>query len=884
MADSSSQSDTVNATAGGVVQVDMLWGDRVICTRQWRPPGTLWLGESAAGEPPCDFPLDEALVGARRLPLLVTDGSEVVCLVVLPGVEGTIELPTGQAMSLDEALEVLDHEVVPELEGARRLRLPSGATAVVRFGSVHFRLAVAPAEPRIARRSWGRSGRVLAGACALSLVLHGGLAIAGCASPAPEADTDGLTDEHRYLIHHYLDSAEERRLDELAKVTVPVDSANREGGTGTRARGEEGALGDRLTGNRYGVSGPTSDQSRQAALRDAAEFGFIGLLNSGAGGDADAPTAPWGRDDALGTPVGGGSGLGLSGIGTGHGAGTGQGSGSGSGGGGRGIGLGNLGTRGHGAGTSRGNSWAGPIGANGSSAARPGQGVPSDGPVVTIDPNGRFSTSYRPGGGTLAAFESAVARGLIPVAARQLVGDVGANYAPQLPLQRGKALAHAIHLERSALPPDGGAVHLRMALRSTAQSSRGRERLALSLVMDTSGSMSGDALVQAKQAARRLVAQLQPSDTFSLVTFSSNAHVVVPTGTVASRRAQIEGALTQAEAAGGTNISAALDLAYGQARRAASRTGAVPVVLLLSDGQATEGNTDRRWLASRALEAFQAGVQTSTFGLGRSYDGELMSAVAADGAGGYYYLRDGEQIAAAFRAEIEQRLDPAATAVEIRFKLAPDVSLLHVYGSQRLGEIDAARERVKEVAADAQAANRYGIKRDRQRDRAGGMRFFIPAFARADRYALLLKLAVPAGVGSRQVGTMELRYKDRVFGRNVVEERAIEVAYAQSDAESAGTADPSVVRTVQGYLAGEDLMVAARCITRGEQTRALRVLYERADLLRRAAAALEEPAFLTDAGRFERLLADTTQRDTRLLNDPRALALVLESAGRSRLQ
>jgi hypothetical protein len=43
---------------------------------------------------------------------------------------------------------------------------------------------------------------------------------------------------------------------------------------------------------------PDPHIAKRAAMRDAAEFGMIGLLNSGAGGDPDAPTAPWGRDDA----------------------------------------------------------------------------------------------------------------------------------------------------------------------------------------------------------------------------------------------------------------------------------------------------------------------------------------------------------------------------------------------------------------------------------------------------------------------------------------------------------------------------------------------------------------------------------------------------------
>jgi Ca-activated chloride channel family protein len=98
------------------------------------------------------------------------------------------------------------------------------------------------------------------------------------------------------------------------------------------------------------------------ALRDASEFGMIGLLNSGAGGDPNAPTAPWGRDDAAakealgndplsargnqwGADIGdsfGAGGLGFSGVG------------EGGGGRGEGIGLGSIGTLGHGAGTGSG--------------------------------------------------------------------------------------------------------------------------------------------------------------------------------------------------------------------------------------------------------------------------------------------------------------------------------------------------------------------------------------------------------------------------------------------------------------------------------------------------------------------------------------------------
>ncbi|HSN99733.1 MAG TPA: hypothetical protein VLS89_15665, partial [Candidatus Nanopelagicales bacterium] len=63
------------------------------------------------------------------------------------------------------------------------------------------------------------------------------------------------------------------------------------------------------------------------------------------------------------------------------------------------------------------------------SSARPADVAPAE---AAIDPNGRFATTYRPGGGHLAAFESAVARGIIPAGERELVSDVGARYAPAM--------------------------------------------------------------------------------------------------------------------------------------------------------------------------------------------------------------------------------------------------------------------------------------------------------------------------------------------------------------------------------------------------------------------------------------------------------------------
>ena len=76
----------------------------------------------------------------------------------------------------------------------------------------------------------------------------------------------------------------------------------KEGGTGTRAKGEEGSMGNPNTQRQATSSACKGPGQRGSAHRATGraprgrEFGMIGLLNTGAGGDPNAPTAPWGRE------------------------------------------------------------------------------------------------------------------------------------------------------------------------------------------------------------------------------------------------------------------------------------------------------------------------------------------------------------------------------------------------------------------------------------------------------------------------------------------------------------------------------------------------------------------------------------------------------------
>ena len=362
--------DEVETAATGI-EVRILWGRNLLHVDHLSPPSNYYVGEDdSAGKNKAlavSYFVPPEKLGTSRAPVVLASPSGASA-VLLPNSVGTIEVAGQPKMTIQEAIQGGKAGPCSEVSGAHQIPLAAGTSVRMELGDIIFEITAVSSGKKVAATF---TMAALASGAMLyvfgSFVGHAGLLAAMAMFMPPLGDTsdDSLSDEQRYLIQQYLDSAAEKELEEKETEMISEDNAdNKEGGTGTRAKGEEGSMGNpntKLTGNRYGVAGPQDNPdphiARQAALRDAAEFGMIGLLNSGAGGDPDAPTAPWGRDDSLGTDplsargnmwgdsIGesfGAGGLGLSGIG------------EGGGGRGEGIGLGSIGTIGHGAGTGTG--------------------------------------------------------------------------------------------------------------------------------------------------------------------------------------------------------------------------------------------------------------------------------------------------------------------------------------------------------------------------------------------------------------------------------------------------------------------------------------------------------------------------------------------------
>ena len=324
------------------------------------------MGEELGDKAKCDYFIPSETLGTTRAPIVVSRGLGA-SLVILPRTRGYVDLPGQGKVSLADLISSGRARPSSEMSGAYEYELPAGAKARMELegSALVFQVGAVNAGKRIPVGVISEPGAFLY--TGLSFLLHMGL-VAVFAFFMPNMrgdDSEDIDRDQILMMQKLLNAAAEREQEERENQEVTeAQPDQKEGGTGTRAKGEEGSMGNpntQDTGHKYGVQGPKDNPdphlAKQAALQEAAQFGMIGLISTMGGGDPNAPTAPWGREESLGQDeksargnmlgdtIGdsfGAGGLGLSGVG------------EGGGGRGEGIGLGNFGGLGHGAGTGTG--------------------------------------------------------------------------------------------------------------------------------------------------------------------------------------------------------------------------------------------------------------------------------------------------------------------------------------------------------------------------------------------------------------------------------------------------------------------------------------------------------------------------------------------------
>ena len=193
----------------------------------------------------------------------------------------------------------------------------------------------------------------------------------------------------------------------------------------------------------------------------------------------------------------------------------------------------------------------------------------------------------------------------------------------------------------------------------------------LIVVLDRSGSMSGQPLAAAKESLRSLLRRLAPQDRFGVVVFDDEARVLVPVRAMADHDIPLVNHLIEyTYPGGGTNLYAGYALALREAKRALAGGGEAAVaasIVMVSDGHANTGITDSDQLRRLAALAYRHDTITSaTIGLGLGYDETVLAAIAEGGSGDHLFAADADELPGALAQQAGALIDKSVLATSIR--------------------------------------------------------------------------------------------------------------------------------------------------------------------------------------------------------------------------
>jgi Ca-activated chloride channel family protein len=183
-------------------------------------------------------------------------------------------------------------------------------------------------------------------------------------------------------------------------------------------------------------------------------------------------------------------------------------------------------------------------------------------------------------------------------------------------------------------PEIGGGYFLLLA-GLPASPHRGTDALAIkrevTLVIDRSGSMQGDKLDQVREAALQILAGLEEGEAFNIIAYNEavDCFATQPVLKTSESEAQARIWLNSIKARGGTNIHDALL----EALRQKPAENMLPIVLFLTDGLPTIGQTSEVTIRNVAMKANAHARRVFTFGVGLDVNTPLLEKIAYETRG-----------------------------------------------------------------------------------------------------------------------------------------------------------------------------------------------------------------------------------------------------------
>ncbi len=336
--------------------------------------------------------------------------------------------------------------------------------------------------------------------------------------------------------------------------------------------------------------------------------------------------------------------------------------------------------------------------------------------------------------------------------------------------------------------------HIRIGLTGfKIEEPKERAPVNMSIVIDKSGSMNGEKIQRALDAAEMVVERLGSEDILSVVAYDSTVKVILPATRVSDREMLIQ-KIRQIRAGGSTALFAGLSKGAAELRKFLADER-VNRVILLSDGLANVGPSSPSDLGALGASLIKEGISVTTIGIGEHYNEDLMTQISIKSYGDHYFAQNASQLAGIFDKELNRALRVVAQEVDIRIECAPGVKPVKVLG--REAEIDGNTVHL----------------------------FTNQVFADQTR-SIILQVELPEGADKekRNVADIGVMYQNLKTKARDELDKQVAVAYAASEKEVISNTNRVVLKDVIEVQAAENYQQAIQLQDAGKKEEAQKVL------------------------------------------------------------
>lgn len=216
----------------------------------------------------------------------------------------------------------------------------------------------------------------------------------------------------------------------------------------------------------------------------------------------------------------------------------------------------------------------------------------------------------------------------------------------------------------------------RLRISTRALEGAARPPINLALVVDTSGSMMGEPIDDARNASLALLDALRPEDRLSVVAFHSETEVLLPSTHLAGADVrELRAQIGRMEARGTTDLAGGLRTGLEQLVSHFEPRG-INRLVLLSDGVPNDPSS----ILGLAQAAGERGIRITALGLGLEYDETLLGQIAQVSNGRFHYVEESAMVAEVFREEVLRFERLLARDMMLELRPGPGVSIDGVVG------------------------------------------------------------------------------------------------------------------------------------------------------------------------------------------------------------